>query len=77
MTVDRCDPSPLTKQARRITRRLGAHGLAVTSATVGTEVRVSLDSDPSIFVHCQVDTPVSVVEMGIRGWMARGEVPKP
>lgn len=76
MTGDSC-LSPLTIQARRITRRLGVNGLAVTSETVGTEVRVSLDSNPRIFVHCQVDTPVSVVEEGIRGWMVRGEVPKP
>ena len=75
--MDRRDPSPLTKQARRITRRLGAHGLAVTSATVGTEVRVTLDSDPAIFVYCQADTPVSFVEEGIRGWIAYSALSKP
>lgn len=66
-----------TKQARRITRRLGVNGLQVTSASVGVEIRVALDADPRIVVHCQVDTPLATVEEGLRGWIARGGVPTP
>lgn len=62
-------PTDLTKHARRITRRLGVRGLQVTSATYGAEIRVTLDDDPTIFVHCQADTPLAVVEVGIRGWI--------
>ncbi len=71
MPVDRIDPTPLTKHARRITRRLGVHGLAVTSETVGHEIRVTWDADPKVFVHCQADTPIDQVEAGLREWIQR------
>lgn len=66
--------TPLTKQARRITRRLRLNGLEVTSETDGAQVRVTLPGDAEYFpivVCCQVDTPVEQVETGVRGWMAR------
>jgi hypothetical protein len=67
------DCTPQTKQARRVTRRLRLNGLEVTSESAGGEVRVTLPvvGETPIVVHCQVDTPVEVVEEGVRGWLAK------